>query len=67
LRAIEPDIERNLTQPDLSLAALAMRHRCTPRFIQWWSHKARASPSTSWRSGSSAPLRRQRSACRHGR
>ena len=35
LHAIEPDIERNLTQRDLSLAVLAMRHHGTPRFTEY--------------------------------
>jgi AraC-like DNA-binding protein len=34
LRAIKQDIARNLAQPDLSVATLALRHGCTPRFIQ---------------------------------
>jgi AraC-like DNA-binding protein len=34
LYAIKRDIARNLDQPDLSVAALAGRHGCTPRFIQ---------------------------------
>lgn len=34
LHAIKQDIARNLDQPDLSVAALADRHRCTPRFLQ---------------------------------
>jgi AraC-like DNA-binding protein len=34
LRAIKQDIARNLDQPDLSVTALAARHRCTPRFVQ---------------------------------
>ena len=34
LRAIKTDIDRNLDQADLSLAALALRHRCTPRCLQ---------------------------------
>ena len=34
LHAIKLDIARNLDQPDLSVAALAARHGCTPRFIQ---------------------------------
>jgi transcriptional regulator GlxA family with amidase domain len=33
LHAIEQDVARNLDQPDLSVAALAVRHGCTPRFI----------------------------------
>jgi transcriptional regulator GlxA family with amidase domain len=34
LHAIKQDIARSLGQADLSVAALAGRHRCTPRFIQ---------------------------------
>jgi AraC-like DNA-binding protein len=34
LQAIKQDIERRLNEPDLSVAALAQRHGCTPRFIQ---------------------------------
>ena len=34
LHAIKRDIARHLDQPDLSVAALAMRHGCTPRFVQ---------------------------------
>ena len=34
LHAIKQDIARNLDQPDLSVAALAVRHGCTPRFVQ---------------------------------
>lgn len=34
LRAIKLDIERYLDQPDLSVSALAARHRCTPRSVQ---------------------------------
>lgn len=34
LHAIKRDIERSLGQPGLSVTALAMRHGCTPRFIQ---------------------------------
>jgi AraC-like DNA-binding protein len=34
LNAIKQDITRNLDQPDLSVAALAARHHCTPRFVQ---------------------------------
>jgi AraC-like DNA-binding protein len=34
LHALKQDIARNLDQPDLSVAALATRHACTPRFIQ---------------------------------
>jgi len=34
LHAIKQDIERRLGEPDLSVAALAQRHGCTPRFIQ---------------------------------
>jgi AraC-like DNA-binding protein len=34
LSAIKNDIAKNLDQPDLSVGALAYRHRCTPRFIQ---------------------------------
>jgi AraC-like DNA-binding protein len=34
LHTIKQDIARNLDQPDLSIAALVLRHRCTPRFIQ---------------------------------
>ena len=34
LHAIKQDIARNLDQADLSVAALAVRHGCTPRFIQ---------------------------------
>jgi AraC-like DNA-binding protein len=32
--AIKEDIARRLHEPDLSVAALAVRHRCTPRFVQ---------------------------------
>lgn len=34
LHTIKQDIARNLDQPDLSVATLALRHGCTPRFIQ---------------------------------
>jgi AraC-like DNA-binding protein len=34
LHAIKQDIIRNIDQPDLSVATIAARHRCTPRFIQ---------------------------------
>lgn len=34
LYAIKQDIARNLAQPDLSVTSLAVRHACTPRFIQ---------------------------------
>jgi len=34
LHAIKQDIARNIEQPDLSVATLAARHGCTPRFIQ---------------------------------
>jgi AraC-like DNA-binding protein len=34
LHAIKHDIARNLAQPDLSVAQLARRHGCTPRFVQ---------------------------------
>jgi AraC-like DNA-binding protein len=34
LSAIKQDIARNVDQPDLSVATLAVRHNCTPRFIQ---------------------------------
>ena len=34
LDVIKQDIAKNLNRPDLSLAALAARHCCTPRFIQ---------------------------------
>ena len=34
LHAIKRDIANNLARPDLSIGALAVRHRCTPRFIQ---------------------------------
>ncbi len=34
LRAIKQDIAKNPGRTDLSVAALAARHRCTPRFIQ---------------------------------
>jgi AraC-like DNA-binding protein len=34
LHAIKQDIAGNLDQPGLSVAALAVRHGCTPRFIQ---------------------------------
>ena len=34
LQEIKHDIDRHLDQPDLSVAALAFRHGCTPRFIQ---------------------------------
>jgi AraC-like DNA-binding protein len=34
LHAIKQDIARNIDQPDLSVATLAVRHRCTPRFVQ---------------------------------
>jgi AraC-like DNA-binding protein len=34
LRAIKQDIARNLDQSDLSVATLAKRHGCTPRFVQ---------------------------------
>jgi transcriptional regulator GlxA family with amidase domain len=34
LHAVRQDIAANLARPDLSVAALAHRHRCTPRSIQ---------------------------------
>ena len=34
LGAIKQDIEASLHRPDLSLAAIAGRHRCTPRGVQ---------------------------------
>jgi AraC-like DNA-binding protein len=34
LRAIKQDIARLLHQPDLSVAAIAARHRCAPRSVQ---------------------------------
>jgi AraC-like DNA-binding protein len=34
MRAIKDDVARNLARADLSVAALAMRHRVTPRYIQ---------------------------------
>ncbi len=34
LHAIKQEIARNIDQPDLSVATLAARHHCTPRFIQ---------------------------------
>jgi AraC-like DNA-binding protein len=34
LQAIKDDIAGKLDQPDLSVATLAIRHGCTPRFIQ---------------------------------
>jgi AraC-like DNA-binding protein len=34
LHAVKQDIDRNLAQQDLSIAALAARHRCTARSIQ---------------------------------
>ena len=34
LRAIKQDIARNLDQADLSVGVLAVRHGCTPRYIQ---------------------------------
>jgi AraC-like DNA-binding protein len=34
LHAIKQDIARNLENPNLSVAALADRHRCTPRLVQ---------------------------------
>ena len=34
LHAIKRDIARHLDQADLSVATLAARHRCTPRFVQ---------------------------------
>jgi AraC-like DNA-binding protein len=34
LYAIKQDIARNLGQPDLSVMTVAIRHGCTPRFIQ---------------------------------
>ncbi len=34
LNAVKRDIDRNLAQPDLSVAALALRHRCTERSLQ---------------------------------
>ena len=34
MHALKQDIARNLDQADLSAAALAVRHGCTPRFIQ---------------------------------
>jgi AraC-like DNA-binding protein len=34
LTAIKQDIARNLDRPDISVATLALRHGCTPRFIQ---------------------------------
>jgi AraC-like DNA-binding protein len=32
--AIKQGIERHLDRPDLSVAMMAMHHRCTPRYIQ---------------------------------
>ena len=34
LHAIKQDIAKNLARADLSVAALAERHNCTPRFLQ---------------------------------
>jgi AraC-like DNA-binding protein len=34
LAAIKDDIARNIHEPNLSVATLAARHQCTPRFIQ---------------------------------
>ncbi len=34
LRVIKQDIDRNLERSDLSVAELAQRHGCTPRFVQ---------------------------------
>ena len=34
LHAIKQDIAKHLSQPGLSITALALRHGCTPRFIQ---------------------------------
>ena len=34
LQALKDDIAKNIDQPDLSVGALAHRHRCTPRFVQ---------------------------------
>ena len=34
MAAIKRDIARNLTEPELSINRLALRHGCTPRFIQ---------------------------------
>jgi AraC-like DNA-binding protein len=34
LHAIKQDIDKNLNQPDLSVAMVAQRHACTPRFVQ---------------------------------
>jgi AraC-like DNA-binding protein len=34
LNAIKQDIAKNLDQTELSVAALAARHHCTPRFVQ---------------------------------
>ena len=34
LQAIKEDIAEKLDQPDLSVATLAVRHGCTPRFVQ---------------------------------
>jgi transcriptional regulator GlxA family with amidase domain len=34
LQAIKQDIARNIDQAELSLATIAARHGCTPRFIQ---------------------------------
>jgi AraC-like DNA-binding protein len=34
LHAIKQDIARNLSRPELSVAMLARRHGCTPRFVQ---------------------------------
>ena len=34
LHAIKQDIAKNIDQPGLSVTALAVRHGCTPRFIQ---------------------------------
>jgi AraC-like DNA-binding protein len=34
LLAIKQDIARHLDQPELSVSALAARHRCTPRLVQ---------------------------------
>jgi AraC-like DNA-binding protein len=34
LQALKDDIAKNIDQPDLSVCALARRHRCTPRCVQ---------------------------------
>ena len=56
LHAIKQDIAGNLARADLSVAALAARHRCTRVSSSGCSRpRARRSPRTCWRSGWRTP------------